>query len=149
MNKWSGESWSKINESSLKEEAHGFLVWVESKLPNSKITETKRLAATQQKYFKEGTSKCDGIKVLSKHQIDPKTGKVLAFDIVPFPNLWNSTTEEWLDLHLAIEKYWREYEILMGFDFTLVWGGDWKKSITTGLGWDKPHYELILKADNK
>ena len=50
------------------------------------ITETYRSNEKQKQLYKQGKSKCDGVNIKSKHQIQDKSGCVEAIDICPYIN---------------------------------------------------------------
>ena len=50
------------------------------------ITETYRSNERQKQLYKQGKSKCDGVNIKSKHQIQDKSGCVEAIDICPYIN---------------------------------------------------------------
>ena len=90
------------------------------------ITEGFRDRATQNKYFQDGKSKCDGITTLSKHQ------KGEAIDIMVYDENNKGTWQE---------KYY--YQVAGIFkalakknNINIRWGGDFKSLI------DMPHFEL-------
>lgn len=148
MNKWGKKSLLQINKPHLHPYIKEFLVWVEIYLPNCSITETERTLETQKKYFKDGTTKCDGVIKKSAHQVQ-QDGYCYAFDIVPSPSMWGATQKEWIELHEKIKDCWNLFETHKGFDWTLVWGGNFGDTTKSGKGWDKPHYELRKVGDNK
>lgn len=129
-NTWGKHSMSQINSPRLHPKLRELLMRIELRLPfESTITETYRTAETQNKYYKEGNSKCDGYKILSEHQ------KGNAFDIVPSKNKWNASKEEWLTINTVIK------EVAFEMGIKVCWGGTWKAT-PTKLGWDCPHYQL-------
>ncbi len=90
------------------------------------ITEGFRDRATQNKYFCEGKSKCDGINTLSKHQ------QGLAIDIMVYDENAKATWQQ---------KYY--YQVAGIFkamakknNISIRWGGDFKSIV------DMPHFEL-------
>ncbi len=88
-----------------------------------------RTLEDQQKAFKDGFSKIDGIKNKSKHQISEDQPLSLAVDVLPYPIDWNDAKGH-TDFSRAVKATAQHYGI------KIVWGGDFK-SIT-----DRPHYEL-------
>jgi peptidoglycan L-alanyl-D-glutamate endopeptidase CwlK len=91
-----------------------------------RVLEGLRTAAKQAEYFKKGTSRLDGVKKKSKHQL----GK--AVDIVPIVNgkvefrSWTPFYPMAANVKAAAKK--------LGVKIT--WGGDWKSFP------DGPHFEL-------
>lgn len=90
------------------------------------ITEGFRDRATQNKYFQDGKSKCDGITTLSKHQLGQ------AIDIMVYDENDRGTWEP---------KYY--YQVAGIFkaiakknNINIRWGGDFKSIV------DMPHFEL-------
>jgi hypothetical protein len=102
-----------------------------AKLPfRSVLAETDRDYAKQHDCFKQGYSRCDGVKTLSMHQAR------LAFDQVVLDAAGNRTWD--------YVKYAKEYRALAdlatrhGFEN----GADWTPDPATKLGWDPPHHQL-------
>ena len=90
------------------------------------ITEGFRDRATQNKYFCEGKSKCDGINTLSKHQ------QGLAIDIMVYDENAKGTWQE---------KYYYQVAgifkaVAKQMNINIRWGGDFKSIL------DMPHFEL-------
>lgn len=94
------------------------------------IAEGHRTLATQQKYFNEGKSKCDGIIHKSRHQSMPS----IAFDFYAYVDGKGSWNKE----HLTVIAHWI-LDKAKELDIDLEWGGDWKSFI------DMPHIQLKLK----
>jgi peptidoglycan L-alanyl-D-glutamate endopeptidase CwlK len=111
------------------------------------IIEGERTLETQQKYFKEGKSKLDGINKKSKHQSSPS----LAADIMPYKKGTNAFSGSELDN--------RRFYMMMGMvkaiaDRLLI-KGEISHRVRFGLDWDGddtfkdqtfhdlPHVELI------
>lgn len=90
------------------------------------IVEGLRDLETQQKYFQEKKSKCDGVKNKSKHQDG------LAIDIVCFNENGKATYEKEYYYYIAglFEAKAKELNI------EIQWGGWWKSIV------DYPHFEL-------
>lgn len=82
-----------------------------------------RTIEEQQKAFKSGNSKCDGIKKKSKHQ------NGLAVDVVPYPINWDNINS-FYELAGCIKTIARQKGI------NIKWGGDWQSFK------DYPHWEL-------
>lgn len=135
MNVYGKNSLSKLEKKGLDPTLKKFLLYAENKIENSTITDTVRTTEEQQKCFKEGNSKLDGINEKSNHQLG------IAFDIVPYPNMWNSNAKEWIKLHTSIMIALHDFNKEYGENLILEWGGFWKTGNKT-LGWDCPHYEL-------
>lgn len=89
-----------------------------------------RTMKDQQKAFKAGFSKLDGVEKKSKHQISEKQPLSLAVDVLPYPINWNDKNGH-EDFARAV-KATAEH-----FGIKISWGGDWKRFQ------DRPHYELI------
>ena len=88
-----------------------------------------RTLEEQQKAFKGGFSKLDGIKKKSKHQISKEQPLSLAVDVLPSPIKWDDVKGH-EDFARAVKAVAQNYKI------KIVWGGDFKSFI------DRPHYEL-------
>lgn len=134
MNKWGEKSLDLINKKGFNEQLKRYLIFAECMLPNATITDTVRTAEEQQVYFKRGTSKIDGINKISEHQ------KGNAFDIVPYPSLWNATSREWITLYNALMIALHEFNKTEEKPLKLSWGGLWNDS-KDKIGWDCPHFE--------
>jgi peptidoglycan L-alanyl-D-glutamate endopeptidase CwlK len=87
-----------------------------------------RTLEEQQKAFKGGFSKLDGIVKKSKHQIDRYQPLSLAVDVLPFPLKWDDKLG-----HIVFSDYVKFVAKKLGIKIT--WGGDWKFV-------DRPHYQL-------
>ena len=89
-----------------------------------------RTAKEQNELFKKDVSKCDGIKVLSKHQ----SGN--AFDVYAYIN----GRASWDPVHLAIIAgvILSEAKVM---NLKIRWGGTFGSN--NFKGWDSGHYELI------
>jgi peptidoglycan L-alanyl-D-glutamate endopeptidase CwlK len=90
-----------------------------------RVLEGLRTTAKQQEYFRKGTSRLDGVKKKSKHQI----GK--AVDIVPLIN--GKVTWSWTPFHPMAANVKAAARKL---GVRITWGGDWKSFP------DGPHFEL-------
>ena len=88
-----------------------------------------RTLEDQQKAFKGGFSKIDGVKKKSKHQISESQPLSLAVDVLPCPIKWDDKKGH-EDFARAVKATAEHLEI------KIKWGGDWKKP------YDRPHYEL-------
>jgi len=94
-----------------------------------------RSVEEQQRLYREGRSKINGIDKLSKHNHAPSE----AIDIAPYPIDWNDR---------------ERFGVLAGVMFSaaalegveLRWGGDWDSDgFTTDHSFsDLPHFELVL-----
>ena len=87
------------------------------------VNEGLRSTETQQRYFKEGSTKCDGIKNKSNHQL----GRAIDVYYVG----WKRDAEDqqkWKELINAFRIAGKQLGIKLEF------GYDW--------GWDNPHIEL-------
>ncbi len=92
------------------------------------ITETYRTAERQQELFKEGKSKCDGIKNRSRHQ-DGKAIDFVCYD----PNTNKITWEK--EYYIEVAKVFKEKAKELGI--AIRWGGDF-----VGF-FDGPHIEIL------
>jgi peptidoglycan L-alanyl-D-glutamate endopeptidase CwlK len=91
-----------------------------------RVLEGLRTTAKQQEYFRKGTSRLDGVKKKSKHQI----GK--AVDIVPIVN-GKVEFRSWAPFHPMAANVKAAAKKL---GVRITWGGDWKSFP------DGPHFEL-------
>ena len=132
MNTWEKKSLSYINKKGFNPTLKKFLLFAEDQLPNCTITDTVRTAEEQNKYFKKGTSKLDGYIKKSNHQSGD------AFDIVPYPSLWNASEREWEELNSSLIECLIKFNIAFKLDLRLEWGGNWKNFV------DRPHYEIKI-----
>lgn len=87
------------------------------------VNEGLRSTETQQRYFKEGSTKCDGIKNKSKHQL----GRAIDVYYVGWKK-GKEDQQKWKELIDAFKLAGKQLGIKLEF------GYDW--------GWDKPHIEL-------
>jgi hypothetical protein len=90
----------------------------------------KRNEAEQLELFTKGVSKCDGIKIESKHQ----SGN--AFDIYAYIN----SAASWDDVHLSIIAG-AILATARRMNIRIRWGGTFGSDDFNG--WDKGHFELI------
>ena len=118
---------SRRTRDNLKGVNHKLIAVVGYTLANSEVdffvNEGLRTTETQQRYFKEGSTKCDGIKNKSKHQL----GRAIDVYYVG----WKRDTEDqqkWKELIDTFKLAGKQLGIKLEF------GYDW--------GWDKPHIEL-------
>lgn len=106
------------------------------------IAEGHRPVTLQQKYFKEGKSKIDGIKTMGKHNFIPS----LAADIYLWINgraSWNAETLTYVAgfIEATAHQLYRSGTI----QHLIRWGGNWDKDgeILTDQSFDdRPHFEL-------
>jgi peptidoglycan L-alanyl-D-glutamate endopeptidase CwlK len=89
-----------------------------------------RTLEEQQKAFKGGFSKLDGINKKSKHQISKEQPLSFAVDVLPFPIKWDDRKGH-EDFARAVKATAQHYKI------NLIWGGDFKSFV------DRPHWELL------
>ncbi|AXH14260.1 peptidase [Malaciobacter mytili LMG 24559] len=108
------------------------------------VIEGYRTLEMQQKYFKDGKSKLDGINQKSKHQSLPS----LAVDVAPYPiDFKNEHKAKARFYHLAgymfmaSEILYKEKKIT----HKLRWGGDWDidNYFNDQSFDDLPHFELV------
>lgn len=111
------------------------------------IIEGIRTTETQQKYFREGKSKIDGVTVKSKHQSKPS----MAADIMPYVKGTNAFSGDELDQR----RFYLMMGILKGISYRLLEEGKITHKIRLGLDWDMddtfndqtfhdlPHVELV------
>lgn len=89
------------------------------------LTSGLRTLEDQQKAFKGGYSKCDGINKKSKHQL----GRAIDFIPYPFDNDWNNIEQ--------FKKIGEELKVVAKhLGFKCSYGGDWKSFK------DYPHFQL-------
>lgn len=107
------------------------------------IAEGHRSVALQQKYFKEGKSKIDGIKTLGKHNYNP----AMAVDIYPFVDGKANYTPEIVTYIAGIIRVVSEILYSSGkITFKIRWGGNWDMDglILIDQSFDdRPHFELV------
>lgn len=111
------------------------------------IIEGHRTLETQQKYFKEGKSKLDGINKKSKHQSFPS----MAVDIMPYKSGTNAFSGHEKDsrrfyfmmgmVQAIVHKLLLKGEITHNVRFGLDWDGD--ETYRDQTFDDLPHFELI------
>lgn len=93
------------------------------------VLEGVRSQARQIELFKNGHSKCDGVKNKSNHQIKAD-GFGYAVDLAPLPINWNDKKRfKILSDHIKATA--------KKLGIKIVWGGDWSSFV------DMPHYELV------
>jgi peptidoglycan L-alanyl-D-glutamate endopeptidase CwlK len=88
-----------------------------------------RTLEEQQKAFKGGFSKLDGIKKKSKHQISKEQPLSLAVDVLPCPIKWDDRSGHEIFAR-AVKVHAENLKI------KVKWGGDFKSFS------DRPHWEL-------
>ena len=102
------------------------------------ILEGARSDFDQQKAFKAGNSKVDGIKIRGKHQVDAKNPLSRAIDIVPHPLNWRDRERF---------SYFAGFVlgIATSMNIKLRWGGDWDcdNDLSDNNFDDLPHFEII------
>ena len=91
-----------------------------------KVLEGLRTAEKQMEYFKKGTSRLDGVRKKSKHQL----GK--AVDIVPLIN-GKPEVRSWTPFYPMADNVKAAAKRL---GVKVTWGGDWKSFK------DGPHFEV-------
>ncbi len=107
------------------------------------VLEGERTLELQQKYFKEGKSKLDGVNQKSKHQSKPSN----AVDIAPYPIDFNEKEKARARFyHLAGYMFMAAAQLGREGVITheLRWGGDWDsdKDFADQSFDDLPHFEL-------
>jgi len=94
------------------------------------VTCTGRTTAEQLDAYNRGASKCDGVRIKSKHQLG------LAIDIVP-PDERGTATWNYRRYRTA---YKRIAAVMRAHG--CICGQDWPPiDPVAGMGWDPPHYE--------
>ena len=107
------------------------------------IAEGYRSVEDQQKYYREGKSKIDGITQKSKHNYNPS----MAVDIYPYFDgkaQWEKEHSSYLAglIHAIAEMLYNENEIT----HKVRWGGNWDMDgiILIDQSFDdRPHFELV------
>ena len=98
------------------------------------ILEGHRSVERQQRLFRQGASKLDGINRKSKHNASPS----LAVDIAPYPIDWQDLTRFYFlaGAVLSVARF---------HDIPIRWGGDWDgdSSWNDQTFHDLPHFELL------
>jgi peptidoglycan L-alanyl-D-glutamate endopeptidase CwlK len=106
------------------------------------ILEGARSDYDQQKAFKAGKSKCDGIKIKGKHQVDGKNPLSRAIDVAPFPIDWKDTARfnHFAGFVLGVAAV---------FGIKIIWGGDWDfdNNLKENKFDDLVHFELEILQD--
>ena len=90
-----------------------------------------RTLEDQQKAFKGGFSKIDGVIKKSMHQVSAERPLSLAVDVLPFPIKWDDVTGHTIFARKVLATAKK-------LGIKIVWGGDWKTFK------DRPHYQLVL-----
>lgn len=85
----------------------------------------------QQKAFKGGFSKTDGVIKKSNHQVDKENPLSRAVDVLPYPIKWNDTKG-----HKEFADY--VFKIAHKLEINIQWGGLWKTFK------DYPHWEINI-----
>ena len=94
------------------------------------LAETDRDYAKQADCFKQGYSKCDGLKNISLHQAR------LALDVVVLDEQGNRTWD-----YVKYASLYRKIADI-ATTFGLENGADWNPDPVTKLGWDPPHHQF-------
>jgi len=108
------------------------------------IIEGARPLALQQKYFKEGKSKIDGIKVKGNHNYQPSRAFDIAVYVSGKPKLTYDTNHLCYIAGIIIGVSERLYA-LGQTNHKIRWGGNWDRDgeILTDQNFDDmPHFEL-------
>lgn len=97
--------------------------------------------------FRQGWSKCDGIKKLSFHQKKNKDEEGLALDLVPYIDGIGFSYEahgRFGVIGMLMLEAWQELqeEDKIPKDLFLHWGGLWTNKKPMFLGWDLAHFEI-------
>lgn len=113
------------------------------KIYDFRVIEGLRSDMKQKEYFEKKVSKCDGIKVKSKHQAN-SDGVSMAIDIAPYPVDWNDTSRFFflagIMMSVADMLYQKGY-----IKHKLAWGRDWDRDMEFDDNRfnDYPHFELV------
>lgn len=93
----------------------------------------------QQKLFKEGKSKLDGVKNRSKHQTSKEQPFSLAVDAAPYPINWEDRSKFCYFAGIVLAK-------ADSLGIKIRWGGDWNcdNDLKNQTFFDLPHFELVL-----
>ena len=110
------------------------------------VIEGIRSTETQQEYYRQGKTRCDGIKKKSKHQADTENPLSRAIDIAPYPIDWDDRKRFY---HFAgyvkatANKLFDDGKIKSKFR----WGGDWNgdNDLNNQTFFDLPHWEIAIK----
>lgn len=106
------------------------------------VLEGERTLEQQQKYYREGKSKLDGIKKKSKHQSSPS----MAVDIAPYPIEWTGNKARARFYQLSGYIFMATEMLLASgqISHNIVWGGDWDsdKKFDDQTFDDLPHFQL-------
>jgi peptidoglycan LD-endopeptidase CwlK len=118
------------------------------KIVDFTVLEGSRTLEQQQKYFKEGKSKLDGIKQKSKHQISKESPLSLAVDIAPYPVDWSNNSKKLARFYFlagVIISIATKLRIEGKINHSIRWGGDWDRDLdfSDNRFDDLPHFELI------
>jgi peptidoglycan L-alanyl-D-glutamate endopeptidase CwlK len=108
------------------------------------VLEGHRSVAKQQKYFRQGRSKLDGIKRKSKHQSYPSK----AVDIAPYPIDFKQKAKSKARFYLLAGVMLQVSKKLLDngkISHKLRWGGDWDsdRDFFDQSFDDLPHFELL------
>ena len=108
------------------------------------VLEGHRSLKRQQKYFRQGRSKLDGIKTKSKHQSKPSR----AVDIAPYPIDFKQKAKSKARFYLLAGVMIQVSKKLLDdrkISHKLRWGGDWDsdKDFYDQSFDDLPHFELV------
>jgi peptidoglycan L-alanyl-D-glutamate endopeptidase CwlK len=108
------------------------------------ILEGTRTLETQQKYFRDGKSKLDGINKISKHQSTPS----YAVDIAPYPIDFKNVSKSKARFYFLAGMMFQASSELFDkgvITHKLRWGGDWDndKEFYDQSFDDLPHFELV------
>jgi len=109
------------------------------------VLEGARSLETQQKYFRDGKTKIDGINKISKHQHFPS----MAVDIAPYPIDFRNGSKSKARFYFLAGMMYQASEDLYRkglISHKLRWGGDWDgdKEFYDQSFDDLPHFELVV-----
>lgn len=101
-----------------------------------------RTAATQNKLFNEGVSKCDGYELLSNHQVKEGDKYGMALDFYAYVNGHASWEEHHLSMVAGvILSTAKKLKSIGAITLDLEWGGTFGSENFSG--WDMPHIQGV------
>jgi peptidoglycan L-alanyl-D-glutamate endopeptidase CwlK len=102
------------------------------------VFESSRTLKRQQKLFRKGLSQLDGIKRVSKHQVDEKHPKARAIDCFPYEKGHNSFDGSDKSQLMFYEMNWHFYRASVKLNIPIKQGYLWSFK-------DMPHIELAAE----